>query len=161
MWMRLCSTFLSIQLARSNPDSTVLMSQSTSCAVSMSAAHTEIRLMRTPTVAGERWWFQSYTRPPRQSISDSIRIQIPQDWSTEAVIITDPELACPKHRRHNACEEVVEYVHNGGRAIMAGYWSSYIKPADINTWFGEIWGLPWQNGGYSRQTVNLNLHSCT
>ena len=53
-------------------------------------------------------------------------------------------------------QRVINYVRGGGTAILATHFSSFVRPPDMNRWFRESWGLPWQTGDYHRTTVHLN-----
>lgn len=71
-----------------------------------------------------------------------------------AVLVTDEALAAYKENRH-VWEAVLQYVRQGGTAIVMGHFSSFTRPAKIKPFFAKA-GLPWEAGKYLRTTLKLN-----
>lgn len=71
--------------------------------------------------------------------------------SAQAIWIADPEIVLPKHRQLS--QQVVEYVRDGGTAIIGGFFTSFVRPDDFNYWLRDAWNLPWEFGQYERTTV--------
>ena len=72
----------------------------------------------------------------------------------DAILITDPALT--KAKFSAVLDSVKSYVLNGGTVVLAGHFSSFMKPMDIGRWSSSKWGLPWESGDYHRTTVHLN-----
>jgi hypothetical protein len=72
----------------------------------------------------------------------------------DAIFATDPALT--KAKFSAVLDSVKSYVVNGGTVVLAGHFSSFMKPLDIGRWFSTKWGLPWESGDYHRTTVHLN-----
>ncbi|KAJ7600765.1 hypothetical protein C8J56DRAFT_847383 [Mycena floridula] len=71
------------------------------------------------------------------------------------VFITDPGMAhCV--RREQAIDEVVNYTKKGGRTVIGGLFSSFIRPAAMEQYFSRVWKLNWKMGSYSRETFPAN-----
>ncbi|KAJ2996586.1 hypothetical protein NUW58_g925 [Xylaria curta] len=74
--------------------------------------------------------------------------------SARAIWIVDPNIVEPQNSELS--RQVVEYVKSrGGVAIMGGFFSSFIRPSDLNRWLSQSWGMPWRVGQYERTTVLL------
>lgn len=73
-----------------------------------------------------------------------------------AVLITDPAIVSKKSSFTAINDQIVAYVRNGGTAVLATTFSSFVRSDDLTTWFRERWGLPWKSGDYQRTTVHLN-----
>ncbi|KAL1960504.1 hypothetical protein VTO42DRAFT_7803 [Malbranchea cinnamomea] len=71
-----------------------------------------------------------------------------------AVIVTDPGIREPKNS--TALAKLKEYLSNGGTAIFACMFSSFIRPPDFTAFFRTQFCLPWEFGDYCRTTVHLN-----
>ncbi|ROV92283.1 hypothetical protein VSDG_07237 [Cytospora chrysosperma] len=63
----------------------------------------------------------------------------------------DPEIVLPKHRQLS--QQVIEYVRNGGTAVIGGFFTRFLRPDDLNRWLRDAWNLPWEFGQYERTTV--------
>ncbi|KZF23941.1 hypothetical protein L228DRAFT_244801 [Xylona heveae TC161] len=77
-----------------------------------------------------------------------------------AILVTDPAMVKRKPSFSVVSQKVVEYVRNGGTAVLATHFSSFVRPNDLGQWFQRSWGLPWIAGDYHRTTVQLN-HDCS
>lgn len=73
-----------------------------------------------------------------------------------AIIVTDPAIVRPKPALKVMNEKIIEYVRNGGTAILATHFGSFVRPRDLDLWFRVSWHLPWRIGDYHRTTVYLN-----
>ncbi|KAI1076721.1 hypothetical protein F5B20DRAFT_593724 [Whalleya microplaca] len=73
--------------------------------------------------------------------------------TARAIWIVDPDITTRKHE--NLSWDVINYVRNGGTAILGGYFQDTIAPPDFDRWMGEAWGLPWRYGQYETTTVVL------
>ncbi|OJD12875.1 hypothetical protein AJ78_06590 [Emergomyces pasteurianus Ep9510] len=71
-----------------------------------------------------------------------------------AIIVTDPGIV---KREHSAIlEKVISYASHGGIVILAGHFSSFVRPDDLNEFFHSRWNVPWKFGEYQRTTLRLN-----
>lgn len=91
------------------------------------------------------------------------RVSRPQGASTylannrpSAIIVTDPAIVGQASGPRGVSSQVLQYVRSGGTAVLATLFSSSVRPNDLDRWFREEWGSPWQNGDYHRTTVSLN-----
>ena len=91
------------------------------------------------------------------------RVSKPQGASTylsnnrpSAIIVTDPAVLGQGSALRGVSSQVIQYVRSGGTAVLATLVSSTVRPNDLDRWFREDWGLPWQTGDYHRTTVSLN-----
>ena len=73
-----------------------------------------------------------------------------------AIIFTDPGIATKPNAR--ATEKLKEYVSNGGTAIFACTFSSFITPPQMSKFWSSNFYFPWQSGSYLRTEVRLNAH---
>ncbi|KAI1140571.1 hypothetical protein F5Y05DRAFT_378904 [Hypoxylon sp. FL0543] len=62
--------------------------------------------------------------------------------SPRAVWIMEPFIIVPAVRELS--NKVVEYVRNGGIAILGGLFASCIDPSSFNDWIRDVWNLPWR-----------------
>jgi hypothetical protein len=72
----------------------------------------------------------------------------------QAIFVTDQAVTEEKHSAVN--EAVKTYVLNGGTAVLAGHFGSFMRPDVTTRWFSATWGLPWKCRDYHRTTVYLN-----
>ncbi|KAL2888495.1 triacylglycerol lipase [Ceratocystis lukuohia] len=70
-----------------------------------------------------------------------------------AAIITDEALTETKNS--HVYEAVLQYVRQGGTAVIMGHFSSYVRPLEMKPFFMKA-GLPWEAGSYYRTTHFLN-----
>lgn len=78
------------------------------------------------------------------------------DNAPSVVLITDEGIADKKHA--DVLEGVLKYTKAGGRTIVAGHFSSFVRMDEFDTFFAK-WGFPWKRGNYDRSDVVLN-ESC-
>lgn len=71
--------------------------------------------------------------------------------SAQAIWIADPEIVLPEYKQLS--QQVVEYVRNGGTAVLGAFFTSGVRPNDFDKWIKKAWGLPWEFGQYQRTTV--------
>lgn len=71
--------------------------------------------------------------------------------SARAIWIVDPQITTSKYAALS--RQVVDYVRNGGTAILGGFFTSFVRPNDFDKWIRTAWGLPWMSGQYERTTV--------
>ena len=90
-------------------------------------------------------------------------VSTPQNASTylanntpNAIIVTDPAILEARPIPRGVSSQIIQYVRSGGTVVLATLFSSLVRPNDLNRWFQESWGLPWQRGDYHRMTVHLN-----
>lgn len=71
-----------------------------------------------------------------------------------AVLVTDAALA---NEVSNApvWDAVLDYVRNGGTAIVTGHFSCFVLPPNVGPFFRKV-GLPWDCGDYHRTQTALN-----
>ncbi|KAI1385459.1 uncharacterized protein F4822DRAFT_345036 [Hypoxylon trugodes] len=70
-----------------------------------------------------------------------------------AVLITD---AAPSKEEHSdVWDAILQYVRQGGTAVIMGQFSSFVKPPSMEPFFSKA-GLPWKNGPYYRTTFKIN-----
>lgn len=70
-----------------------------------------------------------------------------------AVLITDEALS--DNRNKHVWEAVLQYVRQGGIAVVMGHFPSFVKPLRIKPFFLKA-GLRWERGSYHRTTLVLN-----
>ncbi|KAF5649191.1 triacylglycerol lipase [Fusarium sp. NRRL 52700] len=85
--------------------------------------------------------------------ADSAARLLSEQPSPTAVLITDESLS--DNRNHHLWRAVLRYVRKGGRAVVMGNFSSFVKPLSIKPFFAQA-GLSWEVGAYHRTTVVLN-----
>ncbi|KAI1302028.1 hypothetical protein F5Y03DRAFT_362537 [Xylaria venustula] len=74
--------------------------------------------------------------------------------SARAIWIVDADIVQNRHRELS--HQVVEYVKNrGGIVVLGGFFSSTVRPNDLDQYLGQAWGMPWRSGQYERTTVLL------
>lgn len=78
-----------------------------------------------------------------------------QDKAPKAIFITDPGITDPENKEVST--QVVEYVRNGGTAILGLGFSSNVKPADFQEYMSEQWDLPWKLHSYNREDWAINI----
>ena len=71
----------------------------------------------------------------------------------DAVILSDPALAKPKHSR--LLTRLIGYARSGSTVVLALQFSNHIKPDETRSFFAR-WGVPWDHGSYYRTTTALN-----
>ncbi|EED14063.1 transcription factor Rba50, putative [Talaromyces stipitatus ATCC 10500] len=76
----------------------------------------------------------------------------------KAIIITDEGLTLNENTQ--VLEKVVEYVRNGGRAIIGLLFPNCAQWDDIGDLFNRAFQLPWKSANYMRETFEVNP-SCT
>ncbi|KIY45810.1 hypothetical protein FISHEDRAFT_48815 [Fistulina hepatica ATCC 64428] len=73
-----------------------------------------------------------------------------------AVLLTEPTLVERKRRRSPVHAALSDYVHKkGGRVVFACSFSSFVTPPDLDSYFKDIWALPWRFGSYQRTVHHL------
>ncbi|KAM4066135.1 triacylglycerol lipase [Hirsutella rhossiliensis] len=70
-----------------------------------------------------------------------------------AVIVTDEALTFAKNTR--IWDATIEYVRQGGTAVVMGLFPSFVQPDKINPFFSRA-GLDWEVASYRRTTTVLN-----
>jgi len=73
-----------------------------------------------------------------------------------AVLLTDDALALEANA--HVWEAVLDYVRQGGTAIIMGHFPSFVRPNDMKPFFARA-GLSWEAGSYHRMTLALNRAS--
>ncbi|KAL7623196.1 hypothetical protein AAE478_006877 [Parahypoxylon ruwenzoriense] len=71
--------------------------------------------------------------------------------SAQAIWILDCDIVNPFYKVLS--KKVVDYVHNGGIAILGGWFSASVNPSDFDRWMEDAWKLPWRYGQYETTTV--------
>ncbi|KAI9758434.1 MAG: hypothetical protein M4579_003063 [Chaenotheca gracillima] len=71
-----------------------------------------------------------------------------------AILVTDPAITKSKYR--DVLTQVISYARRGGRVVIAGHFSSFVLPLDLDRFFRVDWDLEWSKGEYQRTTVHLN-----
>ncbi|KAF4453642.1 triacylglycerol lipase [Fusarium austroafricanum] len=89
----------------------------------------------------------------RAEDADSAGRRLSEEPNPAAVLITDEALTV--NRNNHLWRAVLQYVREGGRAVVMGNFSSYVKPLSIKPFFAQA-GLGWDVGSYHRTTVVLN-----
>ncbi|CAK7227990.1 hypothetical protein SCUCBS95973_006731 [Sporothrix curviconia] len=74
------------------------------------------------------------------------------------VLITDEALTVTANAR--VWEAVLQYVRQGGTAVIMGHFPTYVKPLSVKPFFAKA-GLPWESGSYHRTTLVLNRDAVT
>ncbi|KAI1292616.1 hypothetical protein F5Y03DRAFT_19141 [Xylaria venustula] len=70
-----------------------------------------------------------------------------------AVLITDEALT--EDNNAQVWEAVLQYVRQGGTAVIMGLFSSFVRHDNVAPFFARA-GLPWGTGSYHRTTLFLN-----
>lgn len=68
-----------------------------------------------------------------------------------AIWIADPDIVQSNYS--DLSREVVNYARNGGTVVLGGYFSSLVRPDDMDRWMRVAWKLPWRTGQYHRTNV--------
>ncbi|GKU13244.1 unnamed protein product [Fusarium langsethiae] len=89
----------------------------------------------------------------RAGDADSVERRLSEEPNPTAVLITDEALSV--NRNKHLWKAVLRYVHRGGKAVVMGNFSSFVKPLSIKPFFAQA-GLRWEVGAYHRTTVVLN-----
>lgn len=71
-----------------------------------------------------------------------------------AILITDAALSNQKSKAP-VWDAILNYVRQGGTAVVMGHFSSFAKPLKIGPFFQKA-GLPWESGDYHRTDTALN-----
>lgn len=71
-----------------------------------------------------------------------------------AILITDAALSNEKSKAP-VWDAVLNYVRQGGTAVVMGHFSSFAQPLKIGPFFQKA-GLPWESGDYHRTDTALN-----
>ncbi|KIW13028.1 hypothetical protein PV08_08215 [Exophiala spinifera] len=71
----------------------------------------------------------------------------------QAILVADAGVA--SRVNNDVIDKLIEYVRGGGIVVLAGSFSSSIRPSDMCK-YSRKWNLPWKNGSYCRTTVHLN-----
>lgn len=71
----------------------------------------------------------------------------------KAVLVVDPGITSAKHSR--VSQSLHKFVHDGGIAVFAGLFSSFISPPDMKKFWSTPWNLSWQMGSYGRRDFDL------
>lgn len=71
-----------------------------------------------------------------------------------AIFVTDHGLT---ERKNAAVLKLVkDYVFNGGRLVIGGNFTNYVRPSKMGPFFRDTFNLPWESGTYNREVVSLN-----
>ncbi|KAF9279100.1 hypothetical protein BGZ68_008139 [Mortierella alpina] len=109
-------------------------------------------------------WFGEMYAPLLTALKSNAEFQQAKDSTTAtrllsqlpkpvAVLITDEALTLPSNSA--VWDAVLEYVRNGGTAVVMGLFPSFVEPDRIKPFFARA-GLPWAAGSYNRTTLALN-----
>ncbi|EXJ65624.1 uncharacterized protein A1O5_11151 [Cladophialophora psammophila CBS 110553] len=79
------------------------------------------------------------------------------DTKPEAIFVTDSGITTA--RNNLVSEKLVDFVRSGGRVVLGGLFSSFVRPDDLRRYFKKTWNLPWKVGSYHRTTVALNQNA--
>ncbi|KAK7429437.1 hypothetical protein QQZ08_004029 [Neonectria magnoliae] len=79
--------------------------------------------------------------------------QLSRQPAPSAVLVTDEGPSVPENAE--VWEAVLQYVRQGGTAVVMGHFPSFVLPANIEPFFAKA-GLPWASGPYHRTTLQLN-----
>ncbi|KDR82000.1 hypothetical protein GALMADRAFT_60259, partial [Galerina marginata CBS 339.88] len=71
-----------------------------------------------------------------------------------AVLVADPAIV--KRKFTKLLRKLVQYVKNGGSAVLGGSFSSHITPPNFDEFMKNTWGLDWKFGEYHRTTFTVN-----
>lgn len=110
-------------------------------------------------------WFDDMYGSLMQSISSRARVEtattpetVLQQLATRpsAVFITDEALTVDKFS--TVWDAVIEYIREGGTAVIGGSFTGFVLPLDMGPFFAKA-GLPWENASYTRNTGVLNTNA--
>ncbi|KAG6366543.1 hypothetical protein INS49_000720 [Diaporthe citri] len=77
----------------------------------------------------------------------------------DGILVTDPGVSQPGNKA--LLDRVVAYARAGGTVVMSYCFSSNIRMDDLEDFFKQAWGLPWQPGSYHRTDLTLNESAST
>ncbi|KAF2228736.1 hypothetical protein EV356DRAFT_497517 [Viridothelium virens] len=81
--------------------------------------------------------------------------------SPSAIIVTDPSIVGKSSSKQQVLGKVENFISNGGTAIFACHFSSFIRPPDMDKFWRSTFDLPWKYGDYQRTTVHLVHQTAT
>ena len=77
-----------------------------------------------------------------------------------AIFVTDAAITKKKHAA--VLRAVVSYVREqGGTLVLGATFSTFVKPADLASFFASNFSLPWKSADYQRTDVRLNERART
>lgn len=76
-----------------------------------------------------------------------------EDPPPNAVLIPDEALTLKEYA--SVWDAVLNYIRQGGTAVITGIFSGFVKPLSIKPFFAKA-GLEWEVGSYHRTTLKLN-----
>ncbi|KAL9085258.1 MAG: hypothetical protein Q9165_007692 [Trypethelium subeluteriae] len=75
--------------------------------------------------------------------------------SPSAIIITDPSIVIKSRSNQQVLDKVKDFTSNGGTAIFACHFSSFIRPPDMDKFWLSTFDLSWKYGAFHRTTVHI------
>ncbi|KAI1751922.1 hypothetical protein F4782DRAFT_172809 [Xylaria castorea] len=84
--------------------------------------------------------------------SSAVRLMSEQP-PPSAALITDEALT--DNENAHVWEAVLQYVRQGGTAVVMGHFSNFVTPPAMKQFFAKA-GVQWESGSYHRTTVVLN-----
>lgn len=130
--------------------------------------HTNMDTQSTPRVLSVSLNYQEFFEETYASLLDQIKAKssferaedkdtalrlIRESPAYTAILVTDEALTLRKNK--TVWDAVLKYVRQGGRAVVMGHFSSFVKPLDIKPFFEKA-GLQWESGSYHREVLVLN-----
>ena len=79
-------------------------------------------------------------------------IALLKEHQTASLYIAEPDLTTSEYCALS--DFIVDWVRNGGTAVLGGGFSSWVNPAEFDSWMVNAWQLPWKIGQYTRSTVH-------
>ncbi|KAF9460879.1 hypothetical protein BDZ94DRAFT_1197036 [Collybia nuda] len=91
-------------------------------------------------------WKQALTAPVAMAMLTSPDLA--------GVFVADPGIV--RNRNAHVLAKLVEFVKNGGSAVVGGLFSIFVSTEEINSFFADAWGLRWKSGSYHRTNFARN-----
>lgn len=124
----------------------------------------EIRRRVTMISLRHKSFFDETYGPLLQELSSKSNIQrvkkaesairiLAEEPAPSAILITDEALTVDRYS--HVWDAVLQYVRQGGVAVIIGHFPCFVKPLSIAPFFAKA-GLPWAQGSYHRTTLVLN-----
>lgn len=77
----------------------------------------------------------------------------------DGILVTDPGVAQPGNKA--LLDRLVAYARAGGTVVMSYCFSSNMRMNNLENFWKQAWGLPWEPGSYHRTNLTLNESAST